>query len=73
MRSTRNAAWGTGADNAHASMTNYQARSAREFAAWYGLSTRELAPLFGVCHSAMSNLLRGITYQDAGGPIRGKQ
>ena len=54
-------------------MTNYQARSAREFAAWYGLSTRELAPLFGVCHSAMSNLLRGITYQDAGGPIRGKQ
>jgi hypothetical protein len=64
-----NDAWRTGEDNHTARMSNAEARAARILRDSYRPTVQELATMYGVSRAAMSNLLRGITYADAGGPL----
>lgn len=65
-----NEAWRTAEDNHLAKMTNSQARAARFLAHDYEMSGRELSRMYGVSHAAMSLILRGVTYTEAGGPFK---
>jgi hypothetical protein len=40
---------------------------------YFGVGVRPLAIEYGVNHTSMSRLLRGMTYTDAGGPIAATQ
>lgn len=60
----------TGEDNGRAMMTNAEVRAARELRCAMGMTVRELTLMYApVSHGAMSLLLRGKTYKDAGGPL----
>jgi hypothetical protein len=39
----------------------------------FGAGVRQLAREYGMAHSAVSRLVRGITYPDAGGPVAAKK
>lgn len=73
MISDENGAWRTGEDNYKAVMTNAQARAARVLRADYKMTVEEIALMYRVSRSAMSNLLCGKTYPDAGGPLTARR
>ena len=51
------------------SLTNAQARRARERYHSGGITQLQLAAEYGVSHTAMQHLVSGQSYRDAGGPI----
>lgn len=61
--------FGRGEANANSVMTNAQVSAARYLRRDYGMSQPEIAKMYGMCRSAVSAMLRGITYPDAGGPL----
>ena len=70
MRSDYNNGWATGEDNNRSMMSNAEVRAARELRCTMGMTVRELTLMYSpISQGAMSLLLRGLTYKDAGGPI----
>lgn len=56
--------------NPNAKLSNYDARRMRELRAEKHYSHRDLQRIFGsISLGAVSCLLRGLSYKDAGGPI----
>ena len=68
-----NEAWRTGEDNYGAVMTDAQVRAARFLRADYKMTVEEIARMYRVSKSAMSNLLCGKTYPGAGGPLTARR
>jgi hypothetical protein len=58
-----------GEDNHRALMTNAEAKAARELRFTFKMTVSELRCMYSVSHGAMSLLLRGKTYKEAGGPL----
>jgi len=68
-----NPAWRTGEDNHNARLSNAHARAARFLRAEYHMRVEDLALMYRVSKAAMSNVLCGKTYPEAGGPLTPKR
>ena|SRR5579872_6704284 len=61
--------WQPGQANPNATMSDAEARAARWLRYEFDMTVQELATMYRTGRTAMSLLLRGKTYADAGGPI----